>query len=367
MRVASIITVTTALVAGLSVAAAAPAGAHTPKPAPKPSVTVLSTAVEMPYNLEVRRGKLLVADSRVDGLIGKVIADGTVTTLIAPAKGVSGLALSRNGKYLAYTYLIGAGPPAQTIASGVIINGPGSITATADVFAYEKANNPDHGVTYGIPNAGQCVIEELMKVSIPAYYNGLDESYPASVATYGRDFVVADTRANTLLRVTRSGVISTLAVLPPQPLTFTADIAARLGLASCVVGLTYNFEAAPTDVEVGGDGYLYVTTRAGGPAGLDLGARGKVYRVNPRTGVAKELADGLSGPTNLALSGGRIFVAELDAGRISVVQRGNVREYVALPGALAIEAGKHGLLYAATLFTGPGSVVRIDTRKGGRH
>jgi hypothetical protein len=47
------------------------------------------------------------------------------------------------------------------------------------------------------------------------------------------------------------------------------------------------------------------------------------------------------------------------------VRRGSVSEYVALPGALAIEAGKHGSLYAATLFTGPGSVVRIDTRTGG--
>lgn len=97
------------------------------------------------------------------------------------------------------------------------------------------------------------------------------------------------------------------------------------------------------------------------------GLRGSLYRVNPWNGKAKELASGLAGPTNLAITGAKIYVTELDAGRISLVERGKVCEYLPLPGALSIEAGRHGALHAGTLYTGPASVVKIDTHKGWRH
>ena len=89
--------------------------------------------------------------------------------------------------------------------------------------------------------------------------------------------------------------------------------------------------------------------------------------MNPWNGKVKEVATGLLGATNLALSGGKIYVAELFAGRISVIKHGLVAEYLPLPGALAVEAGRGGTLYAATGITGPPSIVRIDTHKGWRH
>ncbi len=58
----------------------------------------------------------------------------------------------------------------------------------------------------------------------------------------------------------------------------TKESAAALELPDCVVGVTYAFEPVPTDVEVGKDGYLYVTTLPGGPESPALGARGSSGR-----------------------------------------------------------------------------------------
>ncbi|HEY3547049.1 MAG TPA: ScyD/ScyE family protein [Propionicimonas sp.] len=369
-----ILMATTVFVAVVGLSFAAPAAAHTGRPKPSPTTVVLTTAVTSPSNLEVHKGHVLVADSYIDGVIGSVNADGTLTPIISPADGVTGLAVSREGT-LAYSYTIARGPPAHVIASGLVIDGPGGSKVTADTFAYERSINPDHGVLYGIPNASRCVIDALWPMRIPAYFTGRDDSGARSVAAYGKDFIVADAGGNTLLRITRAGKISVLAVLPPQPLTFTAELAAKYGLPDCVVGLTYDFEPVPTDVEVGRDGYLYVTTRAGGPDGLDLGARGKVYRVNAYNGEAEELASGLAGATNLALAGGRIYVVEADAGRISVLKRGVLSAYLNLPGVVAVEAGRHGMLYASTEWTAATpdgsllqpSVVKVGIHTGRRH
>jgi hypothetical protein len=48
------------------------------------------------------------------------------------------------------------------------------------------------------------------------------------------------------------------------------------------------------------------------------------------------------------------------------VHGSTVTPFLSLPGAMAIEAGKRGSLYASADFTGPGSIIRIETRKKGR-
>ena len=364
MRVARIVIATTALAAGASLIIATPAGAHTTKPLPTPTPTVLTTAVGAPFNLEVRHGRVLVADGA--GQIGKVQSDGTVKTVVGGVEGASGVALSRNGKYLAYTHTVG-GPPAGITDGGVTIEGPRAFKATADTLAYEKANNPDKANHYGLADPSQCTVDPNAPDGVPPLsYTGAIDSHAYSLTAFGKGFVLADAGANALLRISRTGAISTLAVLPPQPATVTKEAAAGVGLI-CSGDVTYNFEPVPTDVEVGEDGFLYVTTLPGGPEDPSLGARGKVYRVNPWNGKVKEVATGLLGATNLALSGGKIYVAELFAGRISVIKHGLVAEYLPLPGALAVESGRGGTLYAATGITGPPSIVRIDTHKGWRH
>lgn len=97
------------------------------------------------------------------------------------------------------------------------------------------------------------------------------------------------------------------------------------------------------------------------------GPRGSLYRVDPSNGQAVPLASGLDEPTNLAISGGRIYITEHGPGRISVLAHGKVSAYLSLPGAVSIEAGTHGSLYVGTDFTGPGSIVRIGTHKARRH
>lgn len=50
---------------------------------------------------------------------------------------------------------------------------------------------------------------------------------------------------------------------------------------ACVVGHEYAFEPMPTDVEIGPDGWLYVSSFPGGPEDPSLGARGAIFRINP--------------------------------------------------------------------------------------
>ncbi len=361
MRGTRLAVTATALAAATSLALANPAGAHPGRPAPV--TTVLTTAVGAPFNLEVRHGKVLIADGA--GSIGRLNRDGTVQPVISGVEGASGVATSADGRYLAYTFSEG-GPPPETpyTGGGLKIRGPNGAEVVASTLAYEQQHNPDQHIRYGVANPSQCVVDELTRIGFPVSYTGLVDSHAYSVAAYGKGWVVADAGANALLRVSRTGKVSTLAVLPSQPALITAEAAANFGLDDCVVGVKYNFEAVPTDVEVGRDGHLYVTTLPGGPEDPSLGARGKVYRVNPWTGKLKQVASGLLGATNLAISDGKIYVAELFGGRVALVRHGRVSEYVSLPGALSVEAGPRGTLYAGTGITGPPSVVKITTGKG---
>jgi hypothetical protein len=227
------------------------------------------------------------------------------------------------------------------------------------------ANNPDQINHYGVDNPSQCVIDAFTAAGFPFDYQGQVDSHGYSVTSFGHEWVVADASANALLKVDNRGHVRTLAVLPPQPTEITAEMAEALGLPSCVAGVTYSFEPVPTDVEVGKDGFLYVTTLPGGPESPVLGARGKVWRVNPYTGAAKVIATGFLGATNLAIGKhGQIYVAELFAGQISVVRNGHPQPYLALPGVVAVETSRSGALWAATLGNedppARGTIVKIE-------
>lgn len=170
----------------------------------------------------------------------------------------------------------------------------------------------------------------------------------------------------------RSGSISTVAVLPPQPVTFTDAQAAALNPEdpSCLVGQTYAFEPVPTDVEVSRRGQLWVTTLPGGPEDPSLGARGSLYTVSQGSGRSTRIATGFAGATNLALADdGTAYVTELFGGKISKVNRwGKVSTFKEIQSPLAVEV-QGSWLYAATMApvdpdtgqptgTGTGTVVR---------
>jgi hypothetical protein len=335
---------------------------------------VKSTSLATPFNLAFTRSRVLVADGTLN-LVGKLASDGTVTPLATNQPGASGVAVGRDGRTMAFTTTVTDPATFENSASGLNVWGVRGKRSYIDTLAYETANNPDSIYSYGVANPSQCVTDALTAAGFPVSYTGHVDSHAYSVAAYGRGWVVADAGANALLSVSRKGTVGTLAVLPPQPAQISAEAAAALGLPDCVVGVTYAFEAVPTDVEVGRDGFLYVTTLPGGPESAALGARGKLWRVNPWSGRATELAGGFLGATNLALGKhGLIYVSELFAGKISVVKGTKKSDFVSLPGVVAVETDQRGQLWAATLGNenppAPGTIVQVTTRDtghGSRH
>ncbi len=364
-RMLALVASSAALVAA---ALPAPALAHG-HGGPAPRVTVLNSDVGAPFNLEVTRHGLLVADGG-PGTISRLTHGGSLTTVVPDVIGASGVATSRRA--LAYTSTTTDESTFTNTAASLEIQPRHGAHVHADTLAYETSANPDSVNTYGIAHPTPCQSDLLTPLG-GANYTGLIDSHAYSVASWGHKWLVADAGGNDLLSVDGRGHISTVAVFPPQQIQVTQaflDANFPPGVdTSCLVGATYGFEPVPTDVEVGRNGFLYVTTLPGGAEDDSLGANGAVWRVDPRNGHVRKIASGLLGATNLALSDGDIFVTELFAGRISRIDGHHVRPYVDLPGAVSIEAGRDGTLYAGTLdptFQGPGSIVRID-RHGHQH
>ena len=114
------------------------------------------------------------------------------------------------------------------------------------------------------------------------------------------------------------------------------------------MGLDYWFEPVPTDVELGPDGWLYVSSLPGGPEDGSLGAQGRVYKVNPKSGKVKLVADGFISTVDVAVaSNGDVYVAELFTGTIKKIKAGSskAKPFAQLTQVGAIELGK-GYLYA---------------------
>ncbi|WP_375423940.1 ScyD/ScyE family protein [uncultured Friedmanniella sp.] len=341
-----------ALLAVTPVSASAHAPARTAAP--------ISTKVVAPFNLAVHGSRLLVADGGTSTLSEVLGGNKLRTIATGPGSGgeVAGVAISNNGRYTAYTTAEHSSP--EVNAHGTLhILGPYGSRLTVDLAGYESRRNPDKRNTYGTTSTDPCVTAAVAAATGgPATYTGEKDSHPYSVAAYGRSsWIVADAGGNDLLKVDARGRVSTLAVLPVQPLVITAQIAASLHVPDCVIGTTYNFEPVPTDVEVGRHGHVFVTTLPGGP---EIGARGSVYRVHPRNGTSHRVATGFGGPTNLALYRGRIYVSEYYAGQVSTVSHGGPRLYKSLPGVVSVESGR-GHLYAGTFASdaGPGTIVRL--------
>ena len=98
------------------------------------------------------------------------------------------------------------------------------------------------------------------------------------------------------------------------------------GAPDCLVGKKFGLEAVPTDVEVGPDGKLYVTSLPGGPEDPSLGLNGRVLRINPTNGRVKTLVGGLLSPTGVAVaSNGDIYIAQLFRARSPSSRRASPR------------------------------------------
>lgn len=356
----------TLAVSALAVAAAPAAQAHG-QDTTRHWTRTLSSQVVAPFQLALNQGKVYVADGATS-MVSRVRSDGSLATVATgPQPGeVAGVDLDRTGRSVAYTWTNHA-----TGSAGLTVKTKGKKAVTADLSGYEATVNPDGNRTYGItPKSDDACVNGFFEQATggPATYKGIVESHPYAVASLGHgNWVVADAAGNDLLKVDARGHVSTLALLPRQPLKITAEIATNLGMPDCVVGLTYNFEPVPTDVEVDQHGMLWVSTLPGGPEDPSLGARGSVYRVNPWTGKAQRMATGFLGATNLAVArSGQVYVTELFAGRISTISHGKAKPFAMLNAPLSVEVSGDDL-YAGTMApmdengvpSGMGSIVKI--------
>ncbi len=337
-------------IVALALPLAAPANAGT-------GPTTIADGFVSPLGLAVAHdGTALVAESFGGGKL-TAVKKGVKKTLVdnGPGLGISGVDTRGPGTT---TFVVAGeddqGNPVQTVN---VLGIKGKSRVLADLGAYEAKKNPDRTNRYGFQGlSNRCAA----KVGEENSHPGIVDSNPYAVKILPNgDRIVADAGGNTLLRVSPKGKISTLAVLPPRPVTVTKAIAAAQGLPKCTIGHKYNFDFVPTDVELGPDGHLYVTSLPGGPEDDSLGARGAVFKVNPWSGSARLVASGFLGATDLAISPtGKIYVAELFGNRISTVVHGKLKTVAELPNPAAVEYSR-GSLYVTTNVFVNGTLVRV--------
>jgi hypothetical protein len=243
----------------------------------------------------------------------------------------------------------------------------GKPTLLANVGAWEEKKNPDKAQTYGVQGASaECAAKWPEKeTGVPVTYTGIVDSHPYSTYTTADGVYVGEAAGNDILWIANSGKIKTLAVLPPTEVTITADAVAELHLDPCFTNLKYWLEPVPTDVELGPDGWLYVSSLPGGPESAALGANGRVYKVNPKSGKVKLVAAGFIGTVDLAVArNGDLYVAQLFAGGIAKVKAGSskVKPFLDVPAPGAVEWTKGALYYTQNALPGKspkGKVIRL--------
>jgi len=346
--------------ATLAIPATAAAGTHShhhrgPKLSPP-----IATGLAGPLQLAVDRHTIYVSQAFA-GLLTKLGPGGSRTDVASnPGGEIAGVDVGRRHEIYFTSSMSDQATDTVTAAALNRLRG-GSSKLVADLLAYEKAHNVDQKNHYGFQTIDASCAAQLPPELGPAQYTGLIDSHPYSVAVSGRHHYVADAAANAIYDVSASGRIRVVRVLPPQPAKITASGAAVNHLPACTVGLTYNFEPVPTDVEVGRGGVLYVTTLPGGVEDASLGARGSVYKITPWNGKARKIATGLLGATNLALGrNGQIFVSEIFANKVSQIVHGGPRTVVDLPAPAGLEYANGKLWVGYDVFGPSGKVASIS-------
>lgn len=217
----------------------------------------------------------------------------------------------------------------------------GAGTTLANLGTYEKQHNPDGATKYGFGKIAPKCVKQLPK-RFPAKYTGIVESHPYASTVVDGTVYVADAAANAIFAIA-DGEVSVVKVIKPVPVTITKAMAKQFfgkKYPACVVGKTYKFEGVPTDIELGPDGRLYVSSLPGG----EVPGKGSVISINPETGGQSVEMTGLSGATGLAVDGnGDIYASNLFGAGISLNTAGNVFDQVPLAAALEIDGGQ---LYA---------------------
>lgn len=336
----------------VGVGAAAPAAASTQS-------VVIASGLSAPTGLAVGVDGSVFVTQYFPGAVLEV-STGNAQTALKSRMPVTGIDVAEDGT-VTFTTSVG------TSALHRLVPG-GRPEQLADLGRFESRENPDRASSYGLRDLDpECAADVPASTTLPGGgepYEGGVHSRPSAVATLpDGSWVVADERGNSLLRVEDDGRLSTIAVLPPVRTTVTPAVAAARGLPGCTIGADLDLEPAPTDVEVGPDGNLYVSSAPDG-AGLSSPI-GAVFRVDPDTGDVEKIAAGLRGPSDLAVDPeGTVYVAELFGDQISIADGDTPITFRLATRPSALEYAD-GALHAAVGFSfGPptGQVLAIFLR-----
>ncbi|HEY1116313.1 MAG TPA: ScyD/ScyE family protein [Acidimicrobiales bacterium] len=298
---------------------------------PEPVVTGLPGGV---LSLAVAEDGTVYASQNFAGVINQVApGSGEATPIFADEGGreIGGLSLA--GDVLTFTATSQGGPANAHVYSLTPAEGGGfDQTDLADTWAYEKANNPDGTTKYGIAGLGKKCVKQIPKEmrGFVVLHKGIKESHPYATTSDGDVTYVADAAANAILAIEGDG-ISTVAVLPPVKEKVTKQFRKGMGLPKCTQGKVFKGESVPTDVELGSDGNLYVTTLGGGLG--EMMPVGALYKITP-AGKVTQQTGGLMMPVGLAVSeGGDFWISTLgpEGGVLKNPDAFSVEEFVPVP------------------------------------
>ncbi|MGM7666983.1 ScyD/ScyE family protein [Microbacterium sp. A93] len=372
---------------------AAPAQAHRSPEPPVPSTVAEGLAGPLALGLGDRH-ELFVTQAFL-GNLSKIDRRGRVSTVAQMPPGeptpegssneISGVDVSGGSTFHIETdYLAGFSHIVKTSARGK------RSVVSRDFLAHEAKTNADGRVKYGFVGLkGQCAsdlaaLENQIGQHLVSESRGENFSHAYQLDVTRHATYVADAGANALLKVSpKSGKISTIAVLPPVKVTAGPELMGALNTVlagmpqlpegttapDCLLGKTFVGEPVPTDVEMGRDGQLYVTTLAG-ILGESL-PLSHVYKVDPRHGKIRTVATGLHGTTGVAVaSNGTVFAAEMFGGKVSVIKKGSQKATTLFtadsPGDVEV---KGNTVYATTGVFDPegnGKVVTVEYQQRGR-
>jgi hypothetical protein len=218
------------------------------------------------------------------------------------------------------------------------VDGRGTTTIRAALGedGYEGRADPDGVTTYGFvedlpPGCEQQFLHENPFESFGTVYSGRLASRPTDLLVDRGTTYVLDQAANDVVAVDRDGTVRTVAVLPPVVAPFLAGSGSHQeNNPECALGLRYSFEARPTGMAMGRDGWLYVTVPVEASTSTDLRPLGSIVRIHPRTGEIRPFVTGLVGPRGLAISRTGDVYVELSSG-LAVIPRGSVTPAPFLP------------------------------------
>ncbi|MDQ0665026.1 hypothetical protein QFZ35_003524 [Arthrobacter ulcerisalmonis] len=369
-----------ALLACIAVSAAAIASAG-PAAASRDGTDyeILAGGLISPLHVTAGTARSVLASQDFAGKLTRINRDGSTENLYTAKQGweVSGSDTRGSTTYFLESVGAGQGDPAALHGYLKAIDSKGNVDTIANFADFERRKNPDGSQRFGF---GRDVSDQCLAgwpAFPPAKYKGTVDSHPYAVAVRDDTAYVADAGMNAVLKVNlKSGDIDTIAVLPARPAVIPKGLVVptdmqggTMKVPDCVAGHKYAFEPVPTDVAIGPDGMLYVTSLPGGPEGPELGARGAIFKINPWNGDTDLWVDHIMSPTGLAVTdNGDVYVASLFGGEIlKYTCEGRRSQFLAVNLPADVDISGHTLYATIDALGDPsqppgGKVIKADLR-----